>query len=155
MRMATNENGVRIWQTKEVNEGGQDEPQAAVGGARDRPRARDRTAGAVAAEQGGGRPADDERLPADHAARPGQDDRLLLQPGVRATRHGHADDERPEPRQVPGVPQGLRERTDGRRQARAAARAGNEDDAGADPGADGQAAAVDGGAAAEPAGDAA
>ena len=91
----------------------------------------------------------------DHAARPGRDDRSLLQRRVRAARHGHADDERAEPGEVPGVPEGLRRHADRRREARAAARTGDAHDDGAGAGADGDAAAGDGGDAAEPAGDAA
>ena len=70
--------------------------------------------------------------------RPGRDDRPLLQRRVRAARHGHADDERAEPRKVPGLPEGLRRHADRRREVRAAARTGAAHDARAGAAADGR-----------------
>src|SRR6266704_5413130 len=90
-------------QTKEVH----DESQGPVGRARNRACARDRTARPFTAKQGGCGPENAERLPADHAAESGCDNSELLQPRVRAARQAHADDERAEPLEVPGVPRGL------------------------------------------------
>src|SRR5438105_15102126 len=132
-----------------------DEPQAALGGVRHWTGTRDRAVRLVVAVEGKRGRADAQQLRADHAAESGEDDRLLLQRCLRATRSGHADAERAERREVPGVHEGIRRYAGRRREADPDPRAGAAHDAGAGAGADAGAAAGDGRDAAEPAGDAA